>query len=270
MVDNKSNSEKIKINLSVKFFTLTEYIYFLDSDDYIRFDALNEVYKISKEKNLDMVLFKLWVYMESTNEFVTSNFWEANHLKSIVDNKVFNYDDLGYHVNDLFACTMQSTFFRAELIKDIRFMEGFIWEDDPFFLEAFFKSKRIYFLDKHLGVKRERINSITHNYFDKFSDCIPTLNKQLEIYKKYGYYDNQFRLELYRKKFHAIKLRFSQIPLEFKEDFFVIFKKDCIAKKEEYEQDDIFKELNTEFREVFYGGLNSKDFIEFEEVLENK
>lgn len=35
-----------------------EYVYFLDSDDYIELDALNQMYNISKNNSLDMLMFK--------------------------------------------------------------------------------------------------------------------------------------------------------------------------------------------------------------------
>lgn len=241
-----------------------EYIYFLDSDDYIELNALEELYNVSNQKELDIVLFKLLVLDDETNEKSISNYWEMKLLKSIVGENVFNYDDVYHHVRGLFACTMQNIFFRADLIGDLRFIEGVIWEDDPFFLDNLFRAERIYFYDKHLGVKRERKISISNSYFNQFSDCIPTLNMQMEIYKKYGHYDEEFRLKLYEKKYFAIKLRYSQITEEYKKDFYDLLKKDCIDKKEEYESDQAFEKLSDNYKNIFYACLNSKDYEEFE------
>lgn len=141
-----------------------DYAYFLDSDEYIELDALQELYNQANEKDLDMVLFKTRCFFDDTKEKFTNEYFEMDFLEDLVDGNIFCYEDINQKDNDL-TVPMGSTFFKCDLISDLTFPEGLIVEGNPFFMAAILKAKRVLFLDKYLHNKRERNDSITVDGF---------------------------------------------------------------------------------------------------------
>lgn len=238
------------------------YIYFLDSDDYIELDALQKLYTHCVEKDLDMLLFKTCCFDDVSKEKFKESYFEMNFLTDLIKGEVFNYKDINQKVYDL-AVTMGSTFFRYELISDLTFPEGLIFEDNPFFIEAILNAKRVYFLEEYLYHKRERRNSITVDGSRNFSDIIEIRNIIIDLAKEY---DN-FYGYLYAKKLGLIKSRYLQTANEFKEEFFNKIKKDFEKHKSEYESSDEFQNLSDNVKSIFYAGLNSKNYREFEDSI---
>lgn len=242
-----------------------EYIYFLDSDDYIELDALQELYAQASEKDLDMVLFKTCCFYDESKEKFTNEYFEMSFLEDLVNENIFSYGDLNQKVYDL-AVTMGSTFFKRDLISDLTFPEGLIFEDNPFFIEAILNAKRVFFFDKYLYHKRERKDSITVDGSCNFEDIIEIRNIIIDLAWKndnfYGY--------LYAKKFKLIKFRFLQTSDEFKGEFFSKIKQDFENHKEEYESSQDFQNLADDVKSIFYAGLNAKNYNEFEDMITGK
>lgn len=77
----------------------SEYLYFMDSDDYLELEALEKIYKKITETNADICIFKNRVYNQSTGEFISCN-WE-NSILNIPNKKTFNKYDIP---NVFFQC----------------------------------------------------------------------------------------------------------------------------------------------------------------------
>lgn len=238
------------------------YVYFLDSDDFIDLNSLEELYNLSEEKNLDMILFKTCCFLDDTGEKFIDRYFEMKFLDDLVNEKVFDYTDINQRVYDL-AVTMGSTFFKHELISNMTFPNGLIFEDNIFFIETILNAKRVFFYKKYLYHKRERPGSLTTAKSRNFIDIIEIRNGIIDLAKKY----NNFYGHLYAKKFNLIKFRFLQISDEFKEEFFDKIQKDFMMHKYEYESCDEFNNLPDEFKSIFYAGLNAKNSNEFEEIV---
>ena len=182
-------------------------------------------------------------------------------LKELVGDNVFNYMDLGKKMYDL-AVTVPGVLFKRDLILNLRFPDNLIFEDNVFFTEAVFRVNRILFYNKHLYYYRMRKESIT-NSGSNFSDIIEIRNMIIDLAKKYDNFDPY----LYSKKLNLIVYRFLQVSYENKEDFFSKIQKDFAEHKEEYESSKDFQSLPPEVKSIFYAGLNSKNYIEFEEII---
>ena len=121
-----------------------KYIYFMDSDDYLELDAFEKVYKLAEEKRLDMTLFKIIHFNNKTKKEFESNYTEMNYLERKIGDNVFTFEDVKEFAPEM-CVNLQGKFFKRELIQDIKFLNGYIFEDVPFFLEALIKSERTYF-----------------------------------------------------------------------------------------------------------------------------
>lgn len=83
-------------------------------------------------------MFKLQCFNEETKEEFTEPYFEMKFLNDLVGEMVFNYNDIGNKVFDL-SVTIPGAFFRFDLISNMQFPEGLIFEDTVFFTEAILK-----------------------------------------------------------------------------------------------------------------------------------
>jgi|TARA_B110000438_G_scaffold299724_1_gene350518 poly(ribitol-phosphate) beta-N-acetylglucosaminyltransferase len=137
------------------------YLYFLDSDDYLKKNTLKILYMLTLKKRPDLICNNFKVIDKSKN-FKTKKRYDLNLLRkknSFIKN-YFNLSIIGQVISNLFKKNI--------IIKNkILFKEGF-FEDILFFFKAFYFSKNKIFLDKILYVKiytkKSIVNSITSDH----------------------------------------------------------------------------------------------------------
>ena len=244
-----------------------DYVYFIDSDDILELSALEELLKITQDKDLDMVMFKLMKFDDDTKKKYTSPYYEMDNLAKLVKDNVFNYQGIGEEVFQL-NVTSPSKFFKKSLIEDLRFPEGVIFEDNLFFTEAIFKAERVYFYKKHLYNRRIRKNSITTTNNEDFMDCIIVFNMVNEHMKEINLFDD-YKRPLYNRKINSTYYRFTLIDDDLKEEFFKRIKEDFLLHKDEFEADeDFLKVLTPKSKCIFYSAISSQTHKEFEYEVE--
>lgn len=243
-----------------------EYISFLDSDDYLELTALEELYTVAKKDALDLVIFKLINFDEDTKEKSVVPYHEMAPLKNQVKDAVFSHKDiLNQLVNlDVSVCTK---FFKKELISDLRFLEGKIFEDNLFVMDYIFNANKIYFYDKHLYLRRVRPNSIITAGSKSYMDVIYICNEVLNRIKESGYYD-ELKVDFTVKKIYVTFMRYSQVKEEYKAEFFNEIKADFEFYQQEYIENDIYQSFNFNIRNIFDSALCSDTYKEFELNIE--
>lgn len=107
-------------------FAKGEYVYFLDSDDYLHPDALKTLYEIAEKENVDMVTGELIHTTELYHPIETRI--DINSLKTIRFDETF-YNFLNRKEIKTSVCTRLC---KRSLLKNIRFIEGIYFEDVPF------------------------------------------------------------------------------------------------------------------------------------------
>ena len=239
-----------------------KYICFLDSDDYLELTALRETYDISEKYSLDMCLFKLINFDENSKKQSSEEYFDMPYLKEIVGDNVFSHKNIGENLYKI-SVTAHSKLFNRDLIFDMRFPEGLIFEDNVFFTEAIFKSERIIFLDKYLYNRRLRSDSITHSNTERFIDWIDIYNLLIKVTKDYGFYE-EYKKVLYYKAISNSHVYFNQTEKKYKEVFFQKLKVDYIQKQAEWEKDNVFKNLSKDLILIFDAAIISNNHNEFE------
>ena len=230
-----------------------KYICFLDSDDYLELTALRETYDI---------LFKLINFDENSKKQSSEEYFDMPYLKEIVGDNVFSHKNIGENLYKI-SVTAHSKLFNRDLIFDMRFPEGLIFEDNVFFTEAIFKSERIIFLDKYLYNRRLRSDSITHSNTERFIDWIDVYNLLIKVTKDYGFYE-EYKKVLYYKAISNSHVYFNQTEKKYKEVFFQKLKVDYIQKQAEWEKDNVFKNLSKDLILIFDAAIISNNHNEFE------
>ena len=161
-----------------------EYLYFLDSDDMITPEAMEELYEISKRDDLDAVFFD------------SQTLYEDEELKKRHSNYLAvrsgNYPDAvltGSDLLDLFCeqdewlVYVQREFWRRSLLTDnhILNIEGVEHEDEFFSFSAILSAKRARYIRKPYFIRRYRANSVMtrppmpkdfHGYFTTYCRMI--------------------------------------------------------------------------------------------------
>lgn len=157
-----------------------EYITFLDSDDYLPNDAIDNLYKLAQKNKLDLVV---------SDYYVDNKNIKSEKIKSFPITNVKNNPNLIFDIN----LAPWNKLYKKELIENIKFEENLKYEDAPFVIESIIKAKRIGKLDKETYYYVVNPNSETtirdERIFDIFKilDIIGRLvenKKQLtEVYK---------------------------------------------------------------------------------------
>ena len=141
-----------------------KYIYFLDSDDYIKPDSLEIACREMDSKALDILLFDTYTFGEGNitqNDVDRKNrYYDRNSEYS----DVCNGEDLFCRLvdNGDYSCSVWKQLIRNDFLQKnrLRFREGVIHEDELYSLQALMLAGRVLFLPQVLPTRRLRDNSI--------------------------------------------------------------------------------------------------------------
>ena len=245
-----------------------KYIYFMDSDDILELNALEKLYNLSEDKKTDFIFFKIINFDDETGQKTNRYYYDMPYLKKSVGDSVFNYNDVKDVIFDL-PVSAPAKFFNKEFVSDIKFPEGILFEDNIFFIEAIFKSDRLYFYDEYLYDRRIRKSSITNSFKDSYLDFIEMNKLLVEKVKELGKYD-EFKDKLYHKKLYNVYGQFKLVDEDSKPIVYEAFKKDLLDYKNQYESDNIFlNEIDERLRCIYYSCIYSENYREFELAVDN-
>ena len=244
-----------------------KYVTFIDSDDYFELTALEECYSIAEDQTMDILIFKFLNFDNETGEKIYSKNFEMKHLKDKVGENVFNYRDVIEYFFRI-SPTTAGKFYRREFVSDLRYVEGLIFEDNPFFIKAFLKADRVYFYDRHLYHRRLRADSITHSFHHAFSDCIEIYEIIAKTIEDNGVYD-ELKEEVLRNRCKDVFNRFSQVKDEYKVDFFDKIQANFSKIRPRLENDGTLINCDEKTRVIFYSALEADNGSEFELMVNN-
>ena len=114
-----------------------EYIYFLDSDDYIRIDALEQLYRISKNNQLDILLFSGKSFYESSElEKTFPDFGQENYQRKEITHVAVTGSEMMLRMLEKhrFLPNVYFMLINREYLEKsgVVFYEGIIHEDELF------------------------------------------------------------------------------------------------------------------------------------------
>lgn len=201
---NKENGGLLSArNYGMKYVT-TDYVGFVDSDDWVEPDTYELALAAMEKNNVDFVSWGAKIVVENIDE---------DNIGVVLAKDYHNIKNVGYkEINDSILCrttvTVWNKLFKTEIIKDnnLTFPNGLIYEDNEFFLKYAIYCKSAYYIDKYLYNYLQRSNSIIGNM------CTKKSNKALDyikIYENiYKYYES-FNLldkhkDLISNKFNSI------------------------------------------------------------------
>lgn len=243
-----------------------DYIYFIDSDDYLVETGLEVMYNLSNEMNLDLLIFKLMNFDDTTGER-NYNYSNMPFLLDIGKN-TFTYHDFK---EDIFKVdvTIYTKFFKRELIMNDRFCDGLIFEDNAFYFDYIFDAERIHFLDECLLCRRIRNDSTISNANENHADIIEIYRIIKQKFHERKLYD-EFKEELFMRKIDSIYYRFTTINPAFRNLYFDLMKKDFSDEKHEYDNVYDLNGINDYTKRVYNAVLKSENYTEIKSYLKDE
>lgn len=147
--------------------TSGEFIYFMDSDDLLDTDALEQCYLKCKEQQLDFVFFNAECFSDGNIELRKYQYQRTQKIEDKVwDGKeLLKYQDETWTYRSS-ACL---TFTRTEFLKrnHITFYPHILHEDELYTALLYLNALRVGYIDKAFFKRRIREHSITTNQFSK-------------------------------------------------------------------------------------------------------
>lgn len=232
-----------------------KYIYFMDADDALDSNALQEFYEIAEDKNVDFLIFQAMNYAEDTGEYYETQDYTMAELAEAVGDRIFSHEDIGELIFSM-SVTPWSKFYNREFVEKTgaRFAEGLIFHDNIFFWDTLLYAKRIYFYKKFLYTRRRHSASSTGAGDRRFFNSIIINNMITQIFINHGVFE-KYRHRLYNRKLNLLILRYTTIQKEYKEEFYHLLR------------EDFFKMVDDERYDDFHGCLWKKNIVFFDCVV---
>lgn len=197
-----------------------EYIFFLDSDDWINFNTFEILENFSRINNLDILMFKFITYWDESNTFSIEPFYDMKFMDQYID-KIFNHTDIKPNLLfDIPGANCNKLYSKEFLIKiNLKFPEGLMFEDTAVFFEYMLKAKRVSLINEYFYNRRRRKNSVMTTTGKKLLDIITIANDLVEVFfediENYNIYKNG----LLNITFSMLKGKYNLINDEFKEEY---------------------------------------------------
>lgn len=161
-------------NLGLKY-VKGQYIVFVDIDDFLSRNYLENLYSAAKEGNYDIVQCN---YEIVNNQYQEEKYvgFNKNDIREITKVQALN--------NRLYKVTLWGKIYSLKLFKNFRFKEGIIYEDDASYYIFIDRANKIAVLDETLYYYYMSSNSVMRNENEMNMDFIDIYNERINYFKK--------------------------------------------------------------------------------------
>lgn len=176
-----------------------EYLFFLDSDDYIAPETLETLYHHAKEHDLDMVIFNYTKVDEEGRPIITTDFGNAILSKDEAFRKILSLKTSPMACNKLYKKYLFADF-------NIRYPEKFLHEDINIAYKLGWHAEKVGFIDKSFYYWLTRTGSITQKFtFDHINDVISSLLQMKQFLQEHNAFDT-YKTEYIRGSMQMINI----------------------------------------------------------------
>ncbi|WP_296790749.1 glycosyltransferase family 2 protein [uncultured Methanobrevibacter sp.] len=240
-----------------------EYISFVDADDWIESDSLELLYKKAKSDDLDMVFFQMVNYMQSSDNFVSTDLYNIKSFENngINERSVFNHNTTQKFLFEIPVGPV-SKFYNRRFIEsnNLRFPEGMYFEDNAFFYNAYFHCKKAGFLKKQLYYRRRHEESVTQTFDESKFDIVKAANEVLEVFANHSMYD-VYKGDVINHTFSMLLEWFRKSPLNIRQKFYENIKYGFMGFSDL--KKDFSENLNWEYKIIFSTVLDNNFYLDF-------
>lgn len=211
--------------------TNSDWIIFVDSDDYVNLDLVKIINDEINHSTFDICYYNASIFNEINNLRVDDDKYIRG--KSMYDKTMNGMEFLSSSYNDKFIVSACCAIYSLAFLKNnyIYFPEGYVYEDNFFFLQTMINAQRVKCIPNQLYIRRYREDSITISIVTK-KKCSDLLEINLMIVNyifKRNFEENDRKfLKQYITKNYLYASRFVQ---EFKKDEIIHEKISKLANK---------------------------------------
>lgn len=203
-----------------------EYISFVDSDDWLDYNALSEMYNLAKKTNSDIVICDMIDHYENGS----TKYYNCTKYDSV------------YKVTPS-AC---NKIFKKIIIGDIRFLNGEWYEDFNFTTKFLMQNGKISTISKgYYHCNARRVSTMNNNNSLKNLDMITVIEDLIDYSKSNNLYDENIINYLIFE--HILITSINRVALQKNKDakkVIKVFIDYCHEKINNYQQMDFYKSIN--------------------------
>ncbi len=169
--------------------TSGKYIGFVDADDFVDPDMFEKMYK--KAQNSDIVMCQAKVFDDKVKTYKDDAYFALDCFDDKFAEKPFTHEDTKDFATEI-NVSVWNKIYRAEFLKKsgIKFQEGFIYEDLPYFYEVYTQAKKVVLLKEFLYSYRINNQNSTMTRTDKnVKDRVDMASRAYDILKKQKYFE---------------------------------------------------------------------------------
>lgn len=161
----------------------SEWIHFVDSDDFIHPDMLGFLFKAVSQNDVDMSIGNIFESDNCPDSFFDK--YDYSDTLYDIDEKVMTEFNRGSY----YLCTPVARLIRRSLFLKYPFTVGRVYEDSGVVFKWVYYAGKIAIVNQNLYFYQKNINSTTSGKFsEKRLDALWALEEQLDFYYKVGYY----------------------------------------------------------------------------------
>lgn len=169
--------------------TSGKYIGFVDADDFVDPDMFEKMYK--KAQNSDIVMCQAKVFDDKVKTYKDDAYFALDCFDDKFAEKPFTHEDTKDFATEI-NVSVWNKIYRAEFLKKsgVKFQEGFIYEDLPYFYEVYTQAKKVVLLKEFLYSYRINNQNSTMTRTDKnVKDRVDMASRAYDILKKQKYFE---------------------------------------------------------------------------------
>lgn len=217
-VDNMSGQSYAR-NLGLEVAS-GEYVGFVDSDDWVELDMFEKMYNKARSADTDITMCQAQLYDDKEQRFYTDDYYSLKPLESFKD-CVFSPDDTKNQILNI-NVVLWNKIYKREFLQgtNVKFQNGFIYEDLPFFFETYLKAQRVNILWEAPYYYRQNRNfSTMQNSDKKVYDRIPMVERTYNVLKQASFF-NEKKAEIVSWIIDDIFHRYTLLEDKYYEDYF--------------------------------------------------
>ena len=259
-VDNVSGQSYAR-NLGMEIAS-GEYIGFVDSDDWVELDMFEKMYNKAKSVDSDITMCQAQLYDDKEQTFYTNDYYSLKSLEKYGD-KVFTPEETKDEILNI-NVVLWNKIYKREFLQNtlVKFQDGYIYEDLPFFFETYLKAQRINILwEAPYYYRQNRQFSTMQNSDKKVYDRIPMVERTYNVLKQAQFFEEK-KAEIISWIIDDIFHRYTLLEDKYYEDYFAkmkeFFQRIKLTKEDEQElaKSYCYDEFKNILERSYYGFWN--------------
>ena len=201
-----------------------KYVGFVDADDFVDLDMFEKMYK--KAQNADMVMCQAKVFDDKVKNYKDDSYFALDCFNDSFAEKPFVHEDTKDFISEI-NVSVWNKIYRTDFLKKcgVKFQEGFIYEDLPYFYELYTQAKKVIFVKEFLYTYRVNTQNSTMMKTDKnVKDRVDMASRAYDVLKKQKYFD-EIKANVVDTILHDLVYRCLIIDSRYQKEYFFRMKK---------------------------------------------